>query len=348
LGAHTTTGSQHLYKCNAAQAGVASIVLYLGGSLGLGLFSPSVISDHWGPVLSALFLFGLGSCVFMYFKGLIAPTDPKEVRITGNVLYDFFWGVELNPRINLFGMEFDFKLFYIGRIGMLAWVLVNLSFAAKQYEIHGTFTDSMILINIFHALYIFDWAYQEEWYLKTIDVMHDHFGFYICWGVCSWLPFFYTMQAQYLVANPVVLGPRCATAVSALCAVGYFIFRDSNNQRLAFRACEGKNKIWGKAPMFIRAMYYTEKQGKKESLLLTSGWWGVARHFNYVADLMMCLSYGLVCGTDGVLPYFYFIFMFMLLVTRSRRDDSRCSDKYGEDWKKYCAAVRWHMFPFVW
>jgi protein-S-isoprenylcysteine O-methyltransferase Ste14 len=39
------------------------------------------------------------------------------------------------------------------------------------------------------------------------------------------------------------------------------------------------------------------------------------------------------------------IYMTILLVHRVIRDDSRLSAKYGEDWKKYCAIVRWRTLP---
>lgn len=54
-------------------------------------------------------------------------------------------GIEFNPRI---GKWFDFKLFFNGRPGIVAWTLINLSFAAKQRELHGHVTNSMVLVNV--------------------------------------------------------------------------------------------------------------------------------------------------------------------------------------------------------
>lgn len=54
-------------------------------------------------------------------------------------------GIEFNPRV---GRWFDFKLFFNGRPGIVAWTLINLSFAAKQRELHGHVTNSMILVNV--------------------------------------------------------------------------------------------------------------------------------------------------------------------------------------------------------
>lgn len=54
-------------------------------------------------------------------------------------------GIEFNPRI---GKWFDFKLFFNGRPGIVAWTLINLSYMAKQQELYGHITNSMILVNV--------------------------------------------------------------------------------------------------------------------------------------------------------------------------------------------------------
>lgn len=54
-------------------------------------------------------------------------------------------GIEFNPRL---GKWFDFKLFFNGRPGIVGWTLINLSYAAKQQELYGQVTNSMLLLNI--------------------------------------------------------------------------------------------------------------------------------------------------------------------------------------------------------
>lgn len=44
------------------------------------------------------------------------------------------------------------------------------------------------------AIYVLDFFWNEAWYLKTIDICHDHFGWYLGWGDCVWLPYLYTLQ----------------------------------------------------------------------------------------------------------------------------------------------------------
>lgn len=68
-------------------------------------------------------------------------------------------GVEFNPRI---GKWFDFKLFFNGRPGIVAWTLINLSFAAKQQELHGHVTNSMVLVNVLQvAVWLDRWMLRE-------------------------------------------------------------------------------------------------------------------------------------------------------------------------------------------
>lgn len=49
---------------------------------------------------------------------------------------------------------------------------------------------------VFQAIYVLDFFWNETWYLKTIDICHDHFGWYLGWGDCVWLPYLYTLQVR--------------------------------------------------------------------------------------------------------------------------------------------------------
>ena len=101
--------------------------------------------------------------------------------------------------------RFDFKLFFNGRPGILGWTVIILSFMAKQYEVHGFVSNSLVAVFLLQATYILDFFYHEGWYLRTIDIAHDHFGFYLAWGDTVFLPMTYTLQSLYLLYNPVQL-----------------------------------------------------------------------------------------------------------------------------------------------
>lgn len=156
-----------------------------------------------------------------------------------------------------------------------------------------------------------------------------------------------TVQGLYLVYHPVQLSTPHALAVLSLGLVGYYIFRSTNHQKDLFRRTEGSCSIWGRKPTYIECSYRSADGGAHRSKLLTSGFWGVARHFNYTGDLMGSLAYCAACGFGHVLPYFYIIYMTILLVHRCVRDEHRCSSKYGKDWKRYTDAVPYRLIPGV-
>jgi 7-dehydrocholesterol reductase len=254
-------------------------------------------------------------------------------------------GIEFNP--TLFGR--DLKLFLNGRPGIIAWTLINWSFAALQFEKHGTLTNSMILVNVLQGLYVLDFFWNERWYLRTIDMAHDHFGFYFIWGDLVWLPFMYTLQSVYLAHNPVSLGQSTFYIILFFGLLGYVLFRWSNFQKDYFRRQPDKSKssIWLKKCQFLTCIFKTSDGGEHTSHLLTSGWWGLARHTNYTGDLILSLCFSLGCGFANLLPYFYFIYMLILLTFRCFRDEDRCQQKYGDFWSKYCSIVKYRFLPGI-
>lgn len=122
--------------------------------------------------------------------------------------------------------------------------------------------------------------------------------------------------------------------VCALYLTGFAIFRGTNSQKHQFKT-QPKALIWGRAPVLVR--------GK----LLASGFWGLARHMNYTGDLLIALSFCVPCGFRSSLPYFYFIYLLLLLLHREKRDEERCSLKYRSTWDDYCTQVPYRMIPFV-
>ncbi len=343
LGAMTPAGNRLWYNINGLQAWVISHLFFIIAAVWLGWFSPTVIFDHWGGLLLWANCLAFSLAVFAYVKAYLFPSHPEDRKFSGSWLYDFYMGVELNPRVG----PIDLKLFFNGRPGIVAWTLINLSFAAEQYHLYGYVTNSMLLVNLLQGLYVLYFFYKESWYLNTIDIHHDHFGCYFAFGDCVWLPFMYTLQGLYLVFHPVDLSAGYALFVLLLGLLGFAIFMNANNQKDGFRRTDGSKEIWGKKPACIAAEYSTQDGQTRQSKLLTSGWWGIGRHMNYTGDLILSLSYSLACGFDHLFPYFYFIFISILLVHRCLRDEHRCYSKYGVAWEEYCAKVPYRLIPGV-
>jgi 7-dehydrocholesterol reductase len=344
LGSVTPAGNRHVYNINGLQAWVVSHLLFIAGAFIFGFFSPTIIFDQWGPLFWMMNIAGFSLAIFVYVKAYLFPSFADDRKFTGNFIYDFFMGIELNPRVK----NFDIKLFFNGRPGIVAWTLINLSFASTQYVRYGHVTNSMLLVNLFQFLYVIYFFWKESWYLKTIDIHHDHFGWMLAWGDCVWLPYMYTLQGLFLVIHPVELSSAYALFVLFLGLIGFYIFASANNQKDSFRNTDGKNRIWGKEPESISCSYVTLDGSKRETKLLLSGWWGISRHMNYTGDLLLSLAYSLACGTEYLFPYFYFFFLSILLIHRCIRDEERCGEKYGPAWKEYCKRVPYRLVPYIW
>lgn len=162
-----------------------------------------------------------------------------------------------------------------------------------------------------------------------------------------WLPGMYTLQTQYLAKNPVILSSLNVILLVASGGGGYILFRSVNHQKDLVRRTKGNCQIWGSPAEIMRVKYKTKDGKEHDSLLLCSGWWGMARHVNYLGDLVLSYSMCATCGFRNLLPWTYAIFMTILLIHRCWRDEERCSNKYGKGWQEYCARVKWVIIPGV-
>ncbi|ORY84763.1 ergosterol biosynthesis ERG4/ERG24 [Protomyces lactucae-debilis] len=344
-GQRTPAGHLLPYYVNGLSCYLLSHVLFVGGAY-LGYWKLSIIADNWSALFVLANLAGYGLTTFCYIKAYVAPSHAEDRKFTGSAIYDYFMGIEFNPRI---GEMFDFKLFFNGRPGIIAWTMIDISFAAAQYQSIGYVTNSMWIVIFLHALYVIDFFWNEDWYLRTIDIAHDHMGFYLAWGDLVWLPLMYTLQAQYLYYNPLDLANWAVVAILAIGLVGYYIFRATNHQKDIVRSSDGKCNIWGKPAEVIRTTYKTSDGVSHKSLLLVSGWWGLAHQINYFGDLLISLAMCLCCGTghNALLGYFYVVYMFILLNHRILRSEDRCKAKYGKYWDEYCARVKYKMIPGI-
>ena len=113
-----------------------------------------------------------------------------------------------------------------------------------------------------------------------------------------------------------------------------------------FRESGGRCQLWGRPATYIEAEY-TTAQGRRSTKLLTSGCWGIARHLNYVFEILAALCWCLPGLGHGVWPFLYVVFLVVLLVHRVFRDEEKCSQKYGEAWRKYRRQVPYRMIPYV-
>jgi protein-S-isoprenylcysteine O-methyltransferase Ste14 len=324
-------GSRLKYKLNGWFSWWSTWTVLAVGIL-LGVVSPASLVDQFGALLTTANIVCYLLCFLLYWNK--KRFKDTQQRASNSVILDFWLGTALNPRIR----DFDLKLFCEARPGLIAWVVFDFAFAAKQYQLHGFVSTPMILVCAFHFWYVADYFFHEEAILTTWDVKHEHFGWMLCWGSLVWVPFTYTIQAFYLVEHAHDLPWWGTAAIVLLNFLGYVIFRGANFQKHMFRS-DSKRLVWGKPAQYIATSH--------GSLLLTSGWWGYARHMNYLGDLLMALAWCLPCLFGSPLPYLYLVYMTILLLHRERRDNARCAARYGKDWQTYCAKVRYRIIPGV-
>uniref|UniRef100_A0A8I5ZP05 Delta(14)-sterol reductase TM7SF2 n=1 Tax=Rattus norvegicus TaxID=10116 RepID=A0A8I5ZP05_RAT len=293
------------YPINGFQALVLTALLVgLGVSVGLPLGALP------GMLLPLAFATTLTSFIFsllLYAKALVAPASALAPGgNSGNSVYDFFLGRELNPRLG----SFDFKYFCELRPGLIGWVFINLALLMQEAELRGSPSLAMWLVNGFQLLYVGDALWYEESVLTTMDIIHDGFGFMLVFGDLAWVPFTYSLQAQFLLYHPQPLGLPMALLICLI---------------------KGLETI-------------PTATGRQ---LLVSGWWGMVRHPNYLGDLIMALAWSLPCGLSHLLPYFYLLYFTALLVHREARDEQQCLRKYGRAWQEYCKRVPYRIIPYV-
>ena len=341
-GTITPMGNLPEYKDNGLASYIITFALFFASSLGFKLFEPSIVYDNFGDILGALNFTALVFCLLLYFKGRYAPSSTDNGH-TGNFLFDYYWGTELYPRI----LGWDVKQFTNCRFGMTGWAVAVTSFAFAQVHIYGKADYSIIISAALIVIYLFKFFIWEAGYMRSMDIIVDRAGFYICWGCLVWVPAVYTSPVMFMVLHPVGL-PLWLAAVIFLAGVGaIFLNYWADRQRQVVRATYGKTTIWGAAPLIIHADYVTETGEKKKSILLASGFWGISSHFHYVPEIMAAFFWSCATGFNYFSPFFYVIFLTFLLTHRAFRDEAKCSKKYGEHWDEYRKLVPYKIIPRV-
>jgi protein-S-isoprenylcysteine O-methyltransferase Ste14 len=328
-------GERLTYKLNGLSVFVAT-----AACVGVGVWSGRLhlgwVHANFAPLLTAGVAFAFALSLALYVGSFVGEKKLlAKGGDSGNALYDFFIGRELNPR--LLRGAFDLKVFCELTPGLIGWLLLDLGFAHQQFLNTGRVSPAMALVCAFQGIYVLDALWFEPAILTTMDVTTDGFGFMLAFGDLVWVPFTYSLQARYILENDVALEPWFVCLVVTIKIIGYVVFRGSNGEKNRFR--QNPND-----PSVKHLKYLPTARGTR---LLISGWWGMARHINYFGDWLMAWAWCLPCGFRDVVPYFYVVYFGVLLVHRDQRDQEACREKYGKDWDAYCAIVRWRFCPYV-
>ena len=78
---------------------------------------------------------------------------------------------------------------------------------------------------------------------STMDITTDGFGFMLSLAVAI-EPFVYSLQARYLVFNPIELGPFYTAAIVGVNLLGFYLFRAANAEKNDFRNGKNPKSAW--------------------------------------------------------------------------------------------------------
>lgn len=225
------TGGRLEYKINALSTAIFAFAVLILVLIFRGPATVATLYDHWPGLLSAAFTNAVVQAIYVYVASFRPNKLLAEGGNSGNIVYDWFIGRELNPRIG----NFDIKTFNELRPGLILWVLISVSCMCYQYVNRGFVSDSMVMVVLCHAWYVIDSLANESIIFSQMDITTDGFGFMLSVGDLAWVPFTYSLQARYLAFEPVHLGPLGILGVGAVQLLGYYIFRAANNEKNEFR-----------------------------------------------------------------------------------------------------------------
>ncbi|SPQ21980.1 55fbf3ed-6680-4ac1-9533-52ab4615a1c0 [Thermothielavioides terrestris] len=339
-------GRQLKYYCSAYTSFYTTIALALGLHFS-GLFPLYTILDEFGPLLSVSIISGWLVAIVAYVSALARGA---QHRMSGNHVYDFFMGAELNPR--MFGI-LDFKMFFEVRLPWYILFLISLAAAARQWERYGYVSGEVGFILMAHFLYANATSKGEELIVTTWDMYYEKWGFMLIFWNLSGVPLSYCHCTIYL-ANHAPEEYRWSRPALAALYVSYifvyWVWDSANSQKNRYRAMTRgkliKRNTFPQVPWQTLHNPKTIETGLGDKIL-ADGWYGLARKVHYTCDVYFAVTWGLVTGFKSPFPWFYPVFFTVMIAHRAWRDITRCREKYGDAWREYERQVPYLFIPYV-
>ena len=327
------TGEPRKYRLNGILVFVVAVVVWAFELTGMPrdwFYRSTIYAVIGGTVFSAIFT-------------VIAVYSQPRTK-TSSFIGDLWLGRA--QELSFFKSRFDVKMyFYV--VGGTMLSLNAMSGAAFHYDHFGENANpGVFLYAAFFTFYIFDYFIFERVQLYTYDLIHEKVGFKLFWGgliVYGWV---FILPLWGMAAHPDPgFGPAWTyvwlIGTAALFLFGWGIGRGANLQKYTFKRWPERKFLGLIRPEYIQA-------GDRK--ILCSGFWGVARHFNYMGEGFLALSIALSFGHFGnPWAWTYFVFIVTFFTFRQFHDDEFCAEKYGpEKWAEYQARVKYRIMPGVW
>jgi protein-S-isoprenylcysteine O-methyltransferase Ste14 len=263
-------------------------------------------------------------------------------RTQKGLLADLYLGRRENPQwLDRRGRNRVDAKMYLYLIGAVQLELNVLSFAAHQALSHeGAVSPGVLLYAALFTFFVCEYLFFEEVHLYTYDFIAERVGFKLGWGCIAFYPYFYCVGLWAVAERPDPHTPLLLLVFYVLVFFcGWAFSRGANLQKFLFKT-RPEAKLLG--------LFAPEVVSDGQHRLLCSGFWGLARHINYLGEILMAVGLTLVLGWPGLLwPWLYPLYYLLLLVPRQLDDDKRCERKYGALWTEYCRRVRYRILPGV-
>ncbi len=326
------TGEPRSYRLNGILVFAVAIVVWafeIGGLPRDWFYRSSVYAVAGGTVLTII-MTTIG--VFSYPEG----------KVKNRFLA---WWFGRAQEIQLFNGRFDVKMyFYV--VGGTMLSLNCLSGAVWHYREFGDDANPGVYLYAgFFTFYVLDYFVFERVQLYTYDLIHENVGFKLFWGgliVYGWL-YIMPLWGMAVHADPGFEGFwRWVWLIGspAMFFFGWCISRGANMQKYTFKRWPERKFLGFLEPQYIEA-------GDRK--ILCNGFWGPARHFNYMGEGFFCLSVALVFGHfTNLWAWTYFACIVSLFTYRQLDDEKHCEEKYGaEKWAEYKARVKYRIIPGI-
>ena len=191
----TPKGNRPVYTANGMQAYLVTLATLLSLSY-LDIIRPAEVYDKFGNILASMNIFALALCTVLVIKGHVAPSS-SDSGSNGSLIYDFYWGMELYPRI----LGWDVKMFTNCRAGMMFWAVGIICFAHKNMEVNNGVLNMGMAVNVaLQLIYIAKFYFWEMGYMCSMDIQHDRAGTHFFRGYLSVL--LSAMNLNYLPFIP--------------------------------------------------------------------------------------------------------------------------------------------------
>jgi delta24(24(1))-sterol reductase len=341
-------GFRHAYRCNAVFAWWALLALVAALDY-TNTWKLSTLARNYGDYLMSSVITGNAAAVAVYLYGFWAK---RTVRLTGNVVYDFFMGSNLNPKLPL---GVDFKMIAELRVSWAYLFLITASHAKLQYELTGTVTYGMLLLLLGHFLYSNACQKGEECVMTSWDIFYEKFGWMLIFWNLAGVPVFYGIQALFIVKVRLTdnMPAWQFAAFVAVLLFAYYIFDTANGQKNRFRMQRdgAPDDIIRRKTFPVLPWGFVENprtiKGSNGREIFVDGWFRYARKITYTADSTQAFLWGASCGFGHFLPFLYWVFHASMLIHRTVRDELAMSAKYGPVWDEYVKVVPYRFIPFV-